>query len=79
MYNEAVDINGALHIRNTLAITCNIISKATNIMSPKHLGLGIRLHHDVRSRTLIEELSILGYCIPYTEPHRWECYKQNTM
>ena len=40
-------------------------------MSPKHLGLAVRLHHEFGSRKLIEELHLLGYCISYPEIRRF--------
>ena len=50
-----------------LSVACDIVSLATSVMSPKHLGLGIHLHHQFGSRKLIDDISNLGHCISYTE------------
>ena len=50
-----------------LSVACDIVSLATSVMSPKHLGLRVHLHHQFGSRKLIDDISNLGHCISYTE------------
>ena len=50
-----------------LAIACDITTLVTSVLSPKHLGLSVHLHHDYGSRKLIEDMHSLGYGISYTE------------
>ena len=71
MYVEAADITDIQHSPSTLAIVCDIITKASKIATPKHLGLAVRLHHEFGSKKLIDELYTLGYCISYPEVRRF--------
>ena len=50
-----------------LNIACDIISQSTSVISPKHLGLAVYLHHEFGSRKLVDSLHAMGYCISYTE------------
>ena len=50
-----------------LNIACDLTTLATPILSPKHLGLAVHLHHEYGSRKLIEHMYPLGYYISYTE------------
>jgi hypothetical protein len=50
-----------------LSIACDITTLSTGIMSPKHLGLAVYLHHTFGSRNLIDLLYCIGSCISYTE------------
>ena len=48
-----------------LSIACDIMTQATSVLSPKHLGLAVHLHHQFGSRKLIEDLHALGSCMSY--------------
>lgn len=50
-----------------LNIACDITTLATSILSPKHVGLGIYLHHEYGSRKLVESMHNLGYSLSYDE------------
>ena len=50
-----------------ITISCDITTLATSVVSPKHLGLAVTLHHDYGSRKLIENMYSHGYSISYTE------------
>ena len=50
-----------------LNIACDIISQSTSVISPKHLGLAVYLHHEFGSRKLVDSLHAMGYRISYTE------------
>ena len=50
-----------------LSIACDIMTQATSVLSPKHLGLAVHLHHQFGSRKLIEDLHALGSCMSYSE------------
>ena len=62
---EVLDLKPNLPALN---IACDIISQSTSIISPKHLGLAVYLHHEFGGRTLVDSLQhAMGYCISYTE------------
>lgn len=44
---------------------------ATNVSSPKHLGLDIHLYHKYGSHKLIEDFHALRYCVSYAEVRRF--------
>ena len=47
----------------SLSIACDIMTKSTSVLSPKHLGIGVFLHHEYGSRKLVESLHSLGHCM----------------
>lgn len=55
-----------------LNIACDIVTLATSVASPKHLGLAARLHHDYGSRQLVDDMYHMGYSVSYTEVRRFE-------
>ena len=64
LFTHAADSDDHLQCLN---IACDITTLATSVMSPKHLGLAVHLHHEFGSRKLVEHVSCLGYCVSYTE------------
>ena len=54
-----------------LNIACDIIPQSTSVISPKHLGLAVYLHHEFESRKLVDSVHAMGYCISYTELRRF--------
>lgn len=62
---------GQSHSKRCLNIACDIVTLATSITSPKHLGLAVYLHHEYGSRKLIELMHDMGYTISYTELRRF--------
>ena len=70
-YTNAEDLNDKETDSKSLNIACDIVSLATGVMSPKHLGLSVHLHHTFGSRKLVEEMYQLGYGISYTELRRF--------
>lgn len=72
LFEEGLDISDLDTVDPCcLSIACDLITKATGIMSPKHLGLAVSLHHQFGSRKLVEELNSLGYCVSYPELRRF--------
>jgi hypothetical protein len=53
LYDNADNIHGNEKNSKCLNIACNIITFATGLLSPKHLGLSVSLHHDLGSRKLL--------------------------
>ena len=51
----------------TLAISSDITTLIAPIITPKHLGLTVYLHHTFGSKKLIEDLNTLGYTMSYLE------------
>lgn len=51
----------------TLAISSDITTLSSCVITPKHLGLTVHLHHTFGSKKLIEDLSVLGHTMPYSE------------
>lgn len=70
LFLGAMDINEQ-NTMKSLSITCDIMTLASNVFSPKHLGLAIHLHHEFGSRKLVEHLSYLGHCVSYGELRRF--------
>ena len=72
LYQNAEDIaqDGPLNER-CLNIACDITTSSTGIFAPKHLGLSVSLYHSFGSRTLIEQMHLMGYGIPYHELQRF--------
>lgn len=52
-------------------IACDLITEATKVMSPKHLGMAVSLQHEYASRKLIEYMCAQGYYISYDELRRF--------
>jgi hypothetical protein len=71
LYDDASDLSEMKPDIPCLNIACDIISHATSVMSPKHLGLAVSLQHDFGSRKLVDTMLTLGYCISYTELRRF--------
>ena len=66
-FDQAEDVSQKPNNLRCLNIACDITSLATGIMSPKHLGLAVNMHHNHGSRKLIDMMSANGYGISYTE------------
>ena len=64
LYEEADDVPTDARY---LSIACDVTTLSTGIMSPKHLGVAIYLHHTFGSRSLIDLLHSVGSCVSYTE------------
>ena len=63
-YSNASDIaNENLNDVRYLSLASDITSLATGVMSPKHLGLAVHLHHQFGSRKLIDDIYKLGHHI----------------
>lgn len=54
-----------------LAICHNIIGLSCSTQTPITFGLGVRIHHDFGCKSLIEDLSAVGYSISYDEVRRF--------
>lgn len=67
LYRDAKDIPDDDSCRKYLSLACDIVYLSTSVMSPKHLGLAVQLHHDFGSRKLVEGIHSLGHCISYPE------------
>ncbi|XP_053373036.1 uncharacterized protein LOC123541526 [Mercenaria mercenaria] len=67
-YENTSDINADLEPNpKILALCCDVINASTSILTPKHLGLSVHLHHLYGSRKLIDDLNVLGYTMSYSE------------
>ena len=64
---EGADIHDSDLDPKTLAISSDITTLIAPIITPKHLGLTVYLHHTFGSKKLIEDLNILGYTMSYSE------------
>lgn len=53
--------------QRTVSICSDITALVKSIITPKHLGLSIYLHHSYGSKKLIEDLHSHGYTLSYTE------------
>lgn len=69
LHTEAEDLSRCdqSHSKRCLNIACDIVTLATSINSPKHLGLAVYLHHEYGSKKLIQLMHDMGYTISYTE------------
>lgn len=68
LYAEAADIADVSQINlKCLNIACDIVTLATSVASPQHLGLAIHLHHAYGSRKLVDEMFQMGYSMSYAE------------
>ena len=56
-----------VHVKRCLNIASDIVTLATSVASPKHLGLAVYLQHEFGSRKLIDLMHDMGYIISYTE------------
>lgn len=73
LYTEAADISDVQPANvKCLNIACDIVTLATSVPSPKHLGLAARLHHGYGSRQLVDEMYHMGYSISYTEIRQFQ-------
>ena len=57
--------------RKVVSIASDIMTMVTGNFSPKHLGLGIYVHHAYGSRLMVDMLYSLGHGISYTELRRF--------
>ena len=64
---EEADIHDSDLDSKTLAISSDITILIASIITPKHLGLTVYVHHTFGSKKLIEDLNTLGYTISYSE------------
>ena len=53
--------------QRTTAIASDITALIANVVTPKHLGLTVHLHHTFGSKKLIEDLAVLGHTVSYSE------------
>ena len=67
LFDDASDVSEIDCNLPCVNIACDIITQSTAVISPKHLGLGVYLHHEYGSRKLIDMMHAMGYCISYTE------------
>lgn len=67
LFLEGDDISNKSLNAKCLTIACDITTLVISMMSPKHMGLSVNLHHDYGSRKLIADMYALGYGISYTE------------
>lgn len=66
-FTNALDPNVLELNPQVLHIACDIVTLATSVSSPKHLGLAVYLQNEFGSRKLIDTMFNLGYSISYTE------------
>ena len=64
---EATDIADRAVDKKTVAICSDIMALVKPMITPKHLGLSVYLHHSYGSKKLIEDLNSHGYTLPYSE------------
>ena len=64
---EGIDTNESIIDKKTVAICSDITALVKNIITPKHLGLTVYLHHSYGSKKLIEDLHSHGYTLSYSE------------
>ena len=64
---EGADIHDTDLDSKTLAISSDLTMLIASIITPKHLGLTVYLHHTFGSKKLIEDLNSLGYTMSYSE------------
>ena len=55
----------------TIAICHNLISQSQRMYTAITLDLAIQVHHDFRSKNLIDILHSLGHCVSYDEVRRF--------
>lgn len=78
MHAEAIDIADTEPTHSKcLNIACDIITLATSVASPKHLGLAAHLHHHYGSRQLVDDMYHMGYSVSYTEIRQFETSAAN--
>lgn len=65
--DDAADIHDGIIDPKTISISTDITALVTSILTPKHLGLTVYLHHTFGSKKLIEDLNALGYTMSYSE------------
>lgn len=65
--DEGDDIHDSDIDVKTLAISSDITTLISSVITPKHLGLTVHLHHTFGSKKLIEDLSVIGHTMPYSE------------
>ncbi len=71
-FDNGTDINDDIDPHpSILALCCDITSLVASVLTPKHMGLSVHLHHMYGSRKLIDELHALGYTMAYTEVRRF--------
>ncbi len=70
---DAESVSGKQKTR-VLSIAQDIIyaSSKGRILTPKHIGLGLSVHHATRSKSLIQMLHASGHCISYEKVTRIE-------
>lgn len=54
-----------------ISICHNLIAQWRQLPTPVTLGLAVAMHHEFGSRTLIDHLHSLGFCISYDELRRF--------
>ena len=64
-FEEAADLDDQPPRLAPLAIASDIIYASRSLITPKHLGLAVHLHHEYGSRKLTDDLHAHGYCISY--------------
>ena len=64
---EGADIHDTDLDSKTLAISSDLTMLIASIITPKHLGLTVYLHHTFGSKKLIEDLNSLSYTMSYSE------------
>ena len=65
--DAAADIHDSDIDAKTMSVSCDITALVTSILTPKHLGLTVYLHHTFGSKKLNEDLNALGYITTYSE------------
>ena len=64
--SENCESNNVMNKR-VVSVCSDITYLVTNVVTPKHLGLSIYLHHAFGSRKLIDDLHNHGYTLSYSE------------
>ncbi|WAR01041.1 hypothetical protein MAR_025413 [Mya arenaria] len=66
--DDGVDLNETVVEQTIISISSDITTLVQpSVITPKHLGLTVYLHHTFGSKKLIEDLNVHGYTLPYTE------------
>ena len=62
-----------------LTIACDITTFTTSVVSPKHVGLAVTLHHDYGSHKLIENIHMatVSRTRNFDEQHMWHPCKNH--
>lgn len=64
---DDINANGTSVGQRVLTLCSDITYLVKPVLTPKHLGLSVYLHHTYGSKKLIEDLHCHGYTLPYSE------------